>query len=196
MFRGPVKFGKPYETPILKSIKVTGYFHTWLAFMRLWKQGHAVWGALECPSWSLLGFWGALSGARLSLQPPRLHGPVLLGLVLQTLRSTKTHRPVPCLENPSWQRSLMLKFSFLGSILHCFGVWKLFPVWTGVVLRNFSIFLSRTFSVLPAGGSCQMTADLLSLFLVSTAYGAILWWTWNSFGRWSCHIQASLVSRW
>ena len=30
MFRGPVKFRKPYEIPILKSIKVTGYFHTCL----------------------------------------------------------------------------------------------------------------------------------------------------------------------
>ena len=30
MFMGTVKLKKPYEISILKSIDITGYFHTWL----------------------------------------------------------------------------------------------------------------------------------------------------------------------
>ena len=189
MFRDPVKFRKPYEIPILKSIKVTGYFHTWLelscGFENKVMQCEGSWMPF---SWSP-GFWGAEWGKALtsatlfcmglcsggwSYRPSGPQRPIGLCHVWKTLLS---------------KGALMLKFSFLGSILHCFGVWKLFPAWTGVVLRNFSISFSRTFGVfqLQVGPARWPGLDLLSLFLVSLLMG-------RSYGEHEIHLEGDHVT--
>ena len=71
----------------------------------------------------------------------------------------------------------MLKFSFLGSILQCFGVWKLFSClkWNGFD-KFFNILFQNVLCFSAAGGSSRMTgAGLRFPFSGFAAPGAIPW---------------------
>ena len=71
----------------------------------------------------------------------------------------------------------MFKFSFLGSILHCLGVWKLFSCLKGNGFDKFFNILFQNVRCFSAvGGSSRMTrAGLCFSFSGFTAPGAIPW---------------------